>query len=84
MGPEKKTVAIIGGGVSGLVAIKCCVEEGIEPVCFEQRDEVGKLHTLPISLNQLDTAVACNSLTVLFCWQLTHSLNQPQWRSGLQ
>ncbi|XP_071493880.1 flavin-containing monooxygenase 5-like [Diadema antillarum] len=29
-------VAVIGGGVSGLAAIKTCLEEGFEPVCFEK------------------------------------------------
>ncbi|XP_025079861.1 LOW QUALITY PROTEIN: dimethylaniline monooxygenase [N-oxide-forming] 5-like [Pomacea canaliculata] len=38
-----KRVAIIGGGVSGLVATKSCIEEGLDPTCFEQRDSVGGL-----------------------------------------
>nr|KAG5714535.1 hypothetical protein BaRGS_006981 [Batillaria attramentaria] len=38
-----KSVAVIGGGCSGLTAIKCCVNEGLEPVCFERTDEVGGL-----------------------------------------
>nr|KAG5714534.1 hypothetical protein BaRGS_006980 [Batillaria attramentaria] len=38
-----KRVAVIGGGCSGLAAIKCCVDEGLEPVCFERTDEVGGL-----------------------------------------
>ena len=38
-----KRVAIIGGGCSGLAAIKCCVDEGLKPVCFERTDEVGGL-----------------------------------------
>ncbi|XP_071485977.1 dimethylaniline monooxygenase [N-oxide-forming] 2-like [Diadema antillarum] len=36
-----KRVAVIGAGVSGLVAIKSCVEDGLEPVCFEREDQVG-------------------------------------------
>nr|XP_019575489.1 PREDICTED: dimethylaniline monooxygenase [N-oxide-forming] 5 [Rhinolophus sinicus] len=39
----KKRIAIIGGGVSGLVSIKCCLEEGLEPVCFERTDDIGGL-----------------------------------------
>ncbi|XP_048250751.1 dimethylaniline monooxygenase [N-oxide-forming] 2-like [Haliotis rufescens] len=37
----KKRVAIIGAGISGLAAIKSCLEEGLEPVCFEQYDNIG-------------------------------------------
>ena len=33
-------VAIIGSGASGLTSIKCCLDEGLEPVCFEQEDYI--------------------------------------------
>ena len=36
-------VAIIGAGVSGLVSIKCCLDEGLEPVCFEKCSNIGGL-----------------------------------------
>ncbi|KAI8514923.1 hypothetical protein Bbelb_075140 [Branchiostoma belcheri] len=39
MGPLR--VAIIGAGVSGLTSIKACLEEGLQPVCFEQHDDLG-------------------------------------------
>ena len=38
-----KRVAIIGAGCSGLTAIKCCLDEGLEPVCFEAEDDIGGL-----------------------------------------
>ncbi|KAM4722716.1 flavin-containing monooxygenase 5-like [Rhinophrynus dorsalis] len=38
-----KKVAIIGAGASGLVAIKTCLEEGLEPTCFERTDDIGGL-----------------------------------------
>lgn len=38
-----KRVAIIGAGCSGLTAIKCCLEEGLEPTCFEQSNGIGGL-----------------------------------------
>lgn len=38
-----KRVAIIGAGCSGLSAIKCCLDEGLEPVCFERESDIGGL-----------------------------------------
>lgn len=48
---EKKRVAIIGAGSSGLCNIKCCLEEGLEPVCFESSDEIGGLWRFKVSAN---------------------------------
>ncbi|KAI1723981.1 flavin-binding monooxygenase-like domain-containing protein [Ditylenchus destructor] len=36
-------VCIIGAGVSGLPSIKSCLEEGLEPVCYERTTEIGGL-----------------------------------------
>uniref|UniRef100_A0A3P8SZB7 Flavin-containing monooxygenase n=1 Tax=Amphiprion percula TaxID=161767 RepID=A0A3P8SZB7_AMPPE len=36
-------VAVIGAGSSGLVCIKTCIDEGLEPVCFERSDDIGGL-----------------------------------------
>ncbi|MEE6496134.1 hypothetical protein FKM82_002237 [Ascaphus truei] len=38
-----KRVAVIGAGCSGLTAIKCCLEEGLEPTCFERSNDIGGL-----------------------------------------
>ncbi|XP_029473988.1 dimethylaniline monooxygenase [N-oxide-forming] 2-like [Rhinatrema bivittatum] len=38
-----KRVAVIGAGASGLTAIKCCLDEGLEPTCFESSDDIGGL-----------------------------------------
>ncbi|XP_054835944.1 flavin-containing monooxygenase 1-like isoform X1 [Eublepharis macularius] len=35
-----KRVAIVGAGVSGLASIKCCLEEGLEPTCFERTSDI--------------------------------------------
>ena len=35
-------VAVIGAGASGLAAIKCCLDEGLEPVCYERSRDIGK------------------------------------------
>ncbi|XP_066479177.1 dimethylaniline monooxygenase [N-oxide-forming] 4-like isoform X3 [Tiliqua scincoides] len=36
-----RRVAIIGAGVSGLASIKCCLDEGLEPTCFEKNESIG-------------------------------------------
>lgn len=38
-----KKVAIIGAGASGICAIKCCLDEGLEPTCFERSTDFGGL-----------------------------------------
>ena len=41
--PAVKRVAVIGAGACGLTATKACLDEGLEPVCFERADDVGGL-----------------------------------------
>ncbi|KFV09701.1 Dimethylaniline monooxygenase [N-oxide-forming] 1, partial [Tauraco erythrolophus] len=36
-------VAVVGAGISGLTATKCCLDEGLEPTCFEQSQDIGGL-----------------------------------------
>ncbi|NXN34269.1 FMO1 monooxygenase, partial [Nycticryphes semicollaris] len=36
-------VAVVGAGVSGLAATKCCLDEGLKPTCFEQSRHIGGL-----------------------------------------
>uniref|UniRef100_A0A3Q2FPE0 Flavin-containing monooxygenase n=1 Tax=Cyprinodon variegatus TaxID=28743 RepID=A0A3Q2FPE0_CYPVA len=38
-----RRVAVVGAGSSGLVCMKCCLDEGLEPVCFESSDDIGGL-----------------------------------------
>uniref|UniRef100_A0A8B9PVD3 Flavin-containing monooxygenase n=1 Tax=Apteryx owenii TaxID=8824 RepID=A0A8B9PVD3_APTOW len=38
-----RRVAVIGAGASGLASIKCCLDEGLEPTCFERNDDIGGL-----------------------------------------
>uniref|UniRef100_A0A8C0XAG5 Flavin-containing monooxygenase n=1 Tax=Castor canadensis TaxID=51338 RepID=A0A8C0XAG5_CASCN len=38
-----KRVAVIGAGVSGLSSIKCCLDEDLEPTCFERSNDFGGL-----------------------------------------
>ncbi|XP_074524012.1 flavin-containing monooxygenase 5-like [Halichoeres trimaculatus] len=36
-------VLVIGAGVSGLTSIKACLDEGLEPTCFESSHDIGGL-----------------------------------------
>ncbi|XP_071607355.1 flavin-containing monooxygenase 5-like [Heliangelus exortis] len=36
-------VAVIGAGASGLCALKCCLDEGLVPTCFERSGDIGGL-----------------------------------------
>jgi dimethylaniline monooxygenase (N-oxide forming) len=38
-----RTVAIIGGGISGLICVKCCLDGGLTPICFEMTGDIGGL-----------------------------------------
>ncbi|XP_065505124.1 flavin-containing monooxygenase 5-like [Caloenas nicobarica] len=38
-----RRVAIIGAGASGLCALKCCLDEGLVPTCFERSGDIGGL-----------------------------------------
>lgn len=38
-----KKIAVIGAGASGLTATKCCLDEGLVPVCFERTKDIGGL-----------------------------------------
>lgn len=44
-------VAVIGAGPSGLTSIKACLEEGMEPTCFESSDDMGGLWKFKASLH---------------------------------
>lgn len=44
-----RRVAVIGGGSSGLACIKCCLDEGLEPVCYESSDDIGGLWRFKVS-----------------------------------
>lgn len=47
---EKTRIAVIGSGASGLTCIKCCLEEGLEPVCFERSGDIGGLWRFQVNL----------------------------------
>ncbi|XP_046579749.1 flavin-containing monooxygenase 5-like [Haliotis rubra] len=69
----KKQAAIIGAGISGLAAIKSCLEEGLEPVCMEQFDDVGGFWCHTGEFQDGQGAMAFDNLTTntpkdMFCY----------------
>ena len=42
----KMKVAIIGAGASGITAIKCCLDEGLQPACYERTHDIGWFYIL--------------------------------------
>ena len=38
-----RRAAIIGGGITGLICIKCCLDDGLSPTCYEMTDDIGGL-----------------------------------------
>lgn len=44
-----RSVAIIGAGVSGLASVKCCLDEGLQPTCFERTEDIGGLWRYTVS-----------------------------------
>ncbi|CAL1277342.1 unnamed protein product [Larinioides sclopetarius] len=47
-----RQIAVVGAGASGLTAIKCCLEEGVDVSCFEKTENFGgrwcfRKHSVP-------------------------------------
>lgn len=51
-----RRVAVIGAGVGGLVSVKCCLDEGLEPTCFEQSQDIGGLWHYTVSQRFLSSS----------------------------
>ncbi|CAM4612740.1 unnamed protein product [Caretta caretta] len=49
MAMAKKRIAVIDGGSSGLCTIKCCLDDGLEPTCFERSEDMGGLWRFKVS-----------------------------------
>ncbi|XP_046375806.2 flavin-containing monooxygenase 5-like [Haliotis rufescens] len=69
----KKRAAIIGAGISGLAAIKSCLEEGLEPECLEQFDDIGGFWSHSGTFQDGQGAMAFDNLTAntpkdMFCY----------------
>ncbi|XP_055964393.1 flavin-containing monooxygenase 1-like, partial [Sorex fumeus] len=67
-----RRVAIVGAGVSGLACIKCCLEEGLEPTCFERSDDLGGLWRFTEHVEEgrasLYKSVVSNSCKEMSCY----------------
>ncbi len=74
-------VAIIGAGACGLPAIKSCLEEGLEPVCFERRDRVGGLWNFTEDVVEGQACVMRSTVTNIPKEQSCYSdfLFPPEW-----
>ena len=40
---RRRNVAVVGAGISGLITAKCLLDEGLDPVVFEQAAQIGGL-----------------------------------------
>lgn len=52
-----RRVAVIGAGVGGLVSVKCCLDEGLEPICFESSEDIGGVWRYTVSVFWVCTRV---------------------------
>lgn len=59
-------VAVIGSGSSGLACTKTCVDQGLEPVCFERGHDIGGLWNFRVSDEKVPTLLTLNKSACLF------------------
>uniref|UniRef100_A0A8C9LC42 Flavin-containing monooxygenase n=1 Tax=Pavo cristatus TaxID=9049 RepID=A0A8C9LC42_PAVCR len=65
-----RQVAVIGAGASGLVATKCCLDEGLEPTCFERSEDIGGLWRFAVNCGRVSVyrSVISNTSKEMSCF----------------
>ncbi|XP_060772055.1 flavin-containing monooxygenase 5-like [Neoarius graeffei] len=67
-----RRVAVIGAGCAGLTSIKCCLDEGLEPVCFDSSDDIGGLwrfkETLETERSSMYRSLVVNTSKEMMCF----------------
>ncbi|KAL5017097.1 hypothetical protein ScPMuIL_006686 [Solemya velum] len=64
-----KRIAVIGAGCSGLVAMKSCLDQGLEPICFEREKDIGGLWNYSEEV-KLSKGSVYNSCTINTCKEM--------------
>lgn len=64
MSSHPKRIAVIGAGASGLTGIKCCLDEGLKPVCLEKSDNLGGLWRYSKDVQELGRATVMRSTII--------------------
>lgn len=76
-------VAIIGAGASGLCALKCCLDEGLTPTCFERSGDIGGLWRFEVSTMLYRAALGSSTDRIAY-WQLMkHCWETPLAQTGM-
>ena len=70
-------VAVVGAGVSGLTAIKCCRDEELEVVCFEKRNDLGGLWNYTENVEPGQSNVARSEIITTYLYVLTTAVWKP-------
>uniref|UniRef100_A0A8C5FX23 Flavin-containing monooxygenase n=1 Tax=Gadus morhua TaxID=8049 RepID=A0A8C5FX23_GADMO len=63
-----RRVLVIGAGASGLVCIKTCLDEGLEPVCFESSDDIGGLWRFEAKRTSIYRSLVTNTSKEMMCF----------------
>ena len=59
-----KRIAIIGAGVCGIVSAKCCLDQGLDVVVFDQTDYIGGLWRYQENIDQNGIASVMKSTVI--------------------